>query len=157
MVEPGYEWELHVLVPAPETSQFLSADKMLSWSAVFKEGMFPNGFSNHPTNKIWQPCWTCLPVLVLPSTRQFFHLHFMWVGEEIIRWGTGFVPSVVSMLSSHFYLKKDALELNSSNISRGHCHLPWLRPSSVWMQETTQQTDIRVNSALTCIYLHEEV
>lgn len=52
MLEPGYECELLIWVPAPKSSQFLLVDKTLSWFAVFQEGMFPNGFSNHPANKI---------------------------------------------------------------------------------------------------------
>lgn len=52
MVEPGYECRLFICVPAPKSSQFLLADRTLSWSAVFQEGMFPNHSSNHPANKI---------------------------------------------------------------------------------------------------------
>lgn len=143
MVDPGHKCKLCIRVPVPKSSQFLLADKMLSWSAVFQEGIFGNGFSNHSAYKIWQPCWTYLLVLVLLSAYWFFHLYFMWAGQEIRRWSTGLVPIVVSMFLSHFYLKKHPFELNTSNVSRGHCQLPWLWQSSVWTQVTTQQTDIK--------------
>lgn len=52
MVELGHKCKLCIRVPAPKSSQFLLPDKMLSWSAVFQEGVFPNRFSSHSAYKI---------------------------------------------------------------------------------------------------------
>lgn len=117
MFEPGYEYKLRIWVHAPESSQFLLSDKSLSWSTFSQEEMFLNCSSYHPVNKI-QLCWTCLPVLVSPSTCWFFHSYFMWAGQKIIRWGTGFVPIVLSMFFSPLHLKEHVPDLNSSYISR---------------------------------------